>query len=47
LSRRPLPFSLRVYKKMTSPLTFSDERARRLLGWAPRPVTENAGELVS
>jgi nucleoside-diphosphate-sugar epimerase len=38
--RRPAPFSSRAFTKMTSTLTFSDERARKLIGWRPTPVLE-------
>lgn len=39
--RRRLPFSLRVYKKMTQSLTFDDQKARASFGWKPQPVLEN------
>jgi nucleoside-diphosphate-sugar epimerase len=40
------PFSSRTLKKMTSNLTFSDERARRELGWRPSRVVDAAETLV-
>jgi len=40
------PFSSRTLKKMTSTLTFSDERARRELGWRPSRVIDAAETLV-
>ena len=40
------PFSSRTLKKMTSTLTFSDERARRELGWRPSRVVDAAEMLV-
>ena len=43
---RDVPLNSRVVSKMTSTLTFSDERARRELGWFPRPVTSAATEIV-
>ena len=43
---RDLPLSSRVVSKMTSTLTFSDERARRELGWRPKPVVSAAADIV-
>ena len=43
---RDIPLNSRVVSKMTSTLTFSDELARRDLGWCPRPVTSAAPEIV-
>jgi len=40
------PFSSHTLKKMTSTLTFSDERARRELGWRPSRVVDAAETLV-
>jgi nucleoside-diphosphate-sugar epimerase len=41
------PFNSRALRKMTSTLTFSDEKARRELGWQPTRVVDAAGELVA
>lgn len=43
----PFPFSSRSYRKMTSTLTFSDEKARRKLGWKPGRVIDAAAEIVA
>ena len=43
---RDLPLSSRVVSKMTSTLTFADERARRELGWRPKPVVSAAADIV-
>lgn len=40
LVRLPAPLTTSTLKKMLSTLTFSDEKARKELGWKPRPVTE-------
>jgi nucleoside-diphosphate-sugar epimerase len=42
---RPMPLNSHRLRKITSTLTFSDERARHDLGWNPRPVLENLGEV--
>lgn len=34
----PFPLTTERLQKITAPLTFSDEKARRELGWRPRPV---------
>lgn len=44
---RELPFNSRALSKMTSTLTFSDERARRELGWSPAPVVSRMKEIMS
>lgn len=36
-----IPISTARYKKLTSSLTFSDEKARREIGWKSRPVIKN------
>ncbi|HXY39937.1 MAG TPA: hypothetical protein VEQ10_09715, partial [Vicinamibacteria bacterium] len=41
------PFNRRALSKMTSSLTFSDERARQQLAWAPGQVLDRIGELVA
>lgn len=38
--RKEAPFSTRALSKMTSSLTFSDEKAKRLLNWQPQRVLE-------
>jgi nucleoside-diphosphate-sugar epimerase len=43
---RAWPLNSRVLRKMTSTLTFSDARARTLLGWNPTPVLERIAEVV-
>jgi nucleoside-diphosphate-sugar epimerase len=43
----PFRFTSRSYRKMISTLTFSDDRARRKLGWNPARVVGAAGELVA
>ena len=42
-----VPLNTRSLTKMTSTLTFSDERARKELGWNPSRVVDHAAELVS
>jgi nucleoside-diphosphate-sugar epimerase len=46
LVRRRMPFNHRTLVKMTSTLTFSDEKARRLLGWQPTRVLDFVRELL-
>jgi nucleoside-diphosphate-sugar epimerase len=46
LSGRRLPLNSRSYLKMTSTLTFSDERARRELNWHPSRVLDRLAEVV-
>jgi nucleoside-diphosphate-sugar epimerase len=46
LTRRRAPFNRRALTRMTSSLTFSDERARSTIGWSPRRVLDCVGELV-
>ena len=41
------PFTSRSFHKMTSTLTFSDDNARRELGWSPTRVVDAAAELVA
>jgi nucleoside-diphosphate-sugar epimerase len=41
------PFSSRAMRKMTSTLTFSDEKARTALNWQPARVVDAAAELVA
>lgn len=43
---KELPFNSRVLSKMVSTLTFSDERARRVLGWRPAPVVNRMKEIL-
>jgi nucleoside-diphosphate-sugar epimerase len=43
----PFPFTSRSFRKMTSTLTFSDEKARRELGWQPGRVVDAAAEIVA
>jgi nucleoside-diphosphate-sugar epimerase len=43
---RNLPFSSRVFTKMTSTLTFSDDRARKTLGWSPSAAVGHFGNLL-
>jgi nucleoside-diphosphate-sugar epimerase len=43
---RKMPLSRRALTKMRSTLTFSDDRARRELGWAPSRVLEHVGDLI-
>lgn len=43
---RKFPLNSRVVSKMTSTLTFSDEKARNAFGWNPDPVLSHPGELV-
>jgi GlcNAc-P-P-Und epimerase len=42
-----MPINSRVLAKLTSTLTFSDERARSTLGWSPSPVLARVAELIS
>jgi nucleoside-diphosphate-sugar epimerase len=44
---RNVPLNTRSLTKMTSTLTFSDERARKELGWNPSRVLDHAAELVN
>lgn len=46
LTGRRMPFDGRALVKMTSTLTFSDEKARRALGWAPTSVLNSVRELL-
>jgi nucleoside-diphosphate-sugar epimerase len=46
LTGRPLPFNRRVFDRMSRTLTFSDERARRELGWRPTRVLDAIPELL-
>jgi len=46
LTRRRMPFDRAALSKMASTLTFSDDKARRTLGWAPTRVLDHVGELV-
>jgi GlcNAc-P-P-Und epimerase len=39
-------FNMRALSKMTSSLTFSDQRARQALGWAPKRVVDCVEELL-
>ncbi len=40
LAGRRFPLDTAAFQKLTSSLTFSDELARRQLGWQPRPVLD-------
>jgi nucleoside-diphosphate-sugar epimerase len=46
LVARPMPLTTSRLQKMTTTLTFSDERARRALGWRPRRVVDHVKELT-
>jgi len=46
LTRRRMPLDRRGLVKMTSTLTFSDEKARQALGWAPTRVLDFVPELL-
>jgi nucleoside-diphosphate-sugar epimerase len=46
LTRKRMPFDSRTLAKMVSTLTFSDEKARRELGWKPTRVLDHVRELV-
>jgi nucleoside-diphosphate-sugar epimerase len=46
LSGRRAPFDSNVYRKMTRPLTFSDQRARDMINWKPTSVLERLREVV-
>jgi len=46
ITNRPLPMNSLVLQRMTSSLTFCDQRARDVLGWNPMPVVEAIGELA-
>jgi GlcNAc-P-P-Und epimerase len=46
LFQRTLPFGTRALTKMTSTLTFSDQKARRLLGWEPSAALDHFGDLL-
>jgi nucleoside-diphosphate-sugar epimerase len=39
---RKSPFNSNKLHKLTANLTFDDSKARRELGWAPKPVVENS-----
>jgi nucleoside-diphosphate-sugar epimerase/glycosyltransferase involved in cell wall biosynthesis len=45
-TRRGMPFNRRTLTKMSSTLTFSDEKAKRELGWKPTNALAFVGELV-
>lgn len=40
ITGKKMPFSLRAYQKMTSSLTFSDQKARQCLAWKPAPALD-------
>jgi len=42
-----LPLTTSTVNKMTATLTFSDQRARRKLGWRPEPVLDHVSELIA
>jgi nucleoside-diphosphate-sugar epimerase len=44
--RAKMPFNRRILSKMTSTLTFSDEKARQELGWRPARVLDSVDELL-
>jgi nucleoside-diphosphate-sugar epimerase len=46
LTRRRVPFDRRALSKMTSTLTFSDERARRVLSWRPTRVLDSIADML-
>jgi nucleoside-diphosphate-sugar epimerase len=46
LTRRRMPFNHAALAKMMSTLTFSDEKARRVLGWQPTRVLDHVEELL-
>ena len=46
-TRWNVPLNTRSLTKMTSTLTFSDERAAKELGWNPSRVVDHAAELVN
>ncbi len=46
LTRKQMPFNRRALGKMTSTLTFSDEKARQALGWRPTRVLDFVEELL-
>ncbi|WP_020531586.1 NAD-dependent epimerase/dehydratase family protein [Flexithrix dorotheae] len=46
MTQKSFPFNKRAYSKMTSSLTFSDEKAKEVLGWQPRSVLAHLDELV-
>jgi GlcNAc-P-P-Und epimerase len=44
--RRRIPFNSGTYRKMTTSLTFSDDRARTEIGWASSRVVDHIAEFV-
>lgn len=46
VTRKQMPFNRRALGKMTSTLTFSDEKARQALGWRPTRVLDFVEELL-
>jgi len=46
LTGKKLPFSRRVFMKMTSSLTFSSKKAEKLINWRPLPVLENLNKIL-
>ncbi|MEP6994595.1 MAG: NAD-dependent epimerase/dehydratase family protein [Acidobacteriota bacterium] len=44
---RPVPFTHQTFSRMTSTLTFSDQRARERIAWAPRAVIDAIPEIVA
>jgi nucleoside-diphosphate-sugar epimerase len=44
--KKNFPINSLVLNKMTSDLTFSDEKARTLLGWKPDKVLENISSII-
>jgi nucleoside-diphosphate-sugar epimerase len=47
MTGKKMPINNRLIQKITSQLTFSDERAKRALGWAPSPVLDHIKDMVS
>ena len=41
-----VPLNTRTLTKMVSTLTFSDQRAREVIGWEPSRVLDRVGELI-
>lgn len=47
MTHKKMPFDSLTYKKMTSDLTFSCEKAVRDFNWKPTPVLERLGEVLT
>jgi nucleoside-diphosphate-sugar epimerase len=47
ITNRKMPINIGMVQKITSPLTFSDQKARSEIGWNPSGVLEHINEMLS